>query len=124
MLFEPFSPVDTVLFIAFHCFICCLLYLCLQINIYNKLISKLSAYGIAGNLIEWIRNFLSGRSQCTQINESYSDYVSIPSGVIHGSVLGPLLFLLYVNDVTDIFDGNRVSKLYTDDIKLYSVLNF
>jgi len=54
----------------------------------------------------------------------YSDYVSIPSGVIHGSVLGPLLFLLYVNDVTDIFDGNRVSKLYTDDIKLYSVLNF
>ena len=44
--------------------------------------------------------------------------------MIHGSVLGPLLFLLYVNDVTDIFDGNRVSKLYTDDIKLYSVLNF
>ena len=37
------------------------------------------------------------------------------------SVLGPLLFLLYVNDVTDIFDGNCVSKLYADDIKLYYV---
>jgi len=58
-------------------------------------------------------------------NESYSDCISRPisSGVIQGSVLGPLLFLLYVNDVTDIFDGDCVCKLYVDDIKLYSVLD-
>jgi len=43
--------------------------------------------------------------------------------VIQRSVLGPLLFLLYVNDVTDIFDGDYVCKLYADDIKLYSVLD-
>ena len=61
---------------------------------------------MTGDLIEWIRNFLSERSQCTRFNESYSDYISISSGVIQGSVLGPLLFLLYVNDVSDIFDGD------------------
>jgi len=43
--------------------------------------------------------------------------------VIQGGVLGPLLFLLYVNDVTDIFDGDCVCKLYAKDIKLYSVLD-
>jgi len=64
----------------------------------------LSANGIAGDLIEWIRNFRRKRSRCTRINESYSDCVSISSGVIQGSVLGPLIFLLYMglNDVTDI----------------------
>jgi len=45
------------------------------------------------------------------------------SGVIQGSVLGQLLVLLYINDVTDIFGGSCVGKLYTDDIKLYSVLD-
>ena len=50
-------------------------------------------------------------------------YTSIVSGVIQGSVLGPLLFLLYINDVTDIFSSTCASKLYADDIKLYSVLD-
>ena len=87
------------------------------------LLLKLSAYGITGDLIEWIRSFLSGRTPCTRVNESHSAYTSIVSGVIQGSVLEPLLFLLYINDVTDIFGCSCVSKLYADDIKLYSVLN-
>ena len=74
-------------------------------------------------MIEWIRSFLSGRTQCTRVNESCSEYASIVSGVIQGSVLGPLLFLLYINDVADIFGSNCVSKLHADDIKLYSLLN-
>ena len=45
------------------------------------------------------------------------------SGVIQGSELGPLLFLLYINNVTDIFSSTCASKLYADDIKLYSVLD-
>ena len=94
-----------------------------DVVIHNKLLLKLSAYGITGDLIEWIRSFLSGRTQCTRVNESCSEYASIVSGVIQGSVLGPLLFLLYINDVADIFGSNCVSKLYADDIKLYSVLN-
>ena len=61
---------------------------------HSKLLLKLSAYGISGDLIEWIRCFLSGRTQCTRVNQSYSSYTSIVSGVIQGSVLGPLLFLI------------------------------
>jgi len=90
---------------------------------HSKLLSKLSAYGISGDLIEWINCFLGGRTQCTRVNQSYSSYTSIVSGVIQGSVLGPLLFLLYINDVTDIFSSTCTSKLYADDIKLYSVLD-
>ena len=90
---------------------------------HKKLIHKLSAYGISGDLNEWISSFLTGRSHCTRVNQSCSDYVNIHSGVIQGSVLGPLLFLLYVNDVTDLFDESCKCKLYADDIKLYSVVD-
>jgi len=45
------------------------------------------------------------------------------SGVIQGSELGPLLFLLYINNVTDIFSSTCASKLYADDIKLYSIMD-
>ena len=88
-----------------------------------KLLHKLSAYGIAGDLLAWIRAFLTGRSQCTRINLSYSEYARIESGVVQGSVLGPLLFLLYINDVTDVFNNDCKCKLYADDIKIYSVLD-
>jgi len=94
-----------------------------DVVVHNKLLLKLSASGITGYLIEWICSFLSERTQCTRVNESCSEYASIVSGVIQGSVLGPLLFLLYISHVTDIFGSNCVSKLYADDIKLYSVLN-
>ena len=65
-----------------------------DVVVHNKLLLKLSASGITGYLIEWICSFLSERTQCTRVNESCSEYASIVSGVIQGSVLGPLLFLL------------------------------
>jgi len=93
-----------------------------DVVIHVKLLHKLSAYGIAGDLLAWIRAFLTGRSQCTRINQSYSQYTHIESGVIQGSVLGPLLFLLYINDVTDVFNDDCKCKLYADDITIYSIL--
>jgi len=48
--------------------------------------------------------------------------VCVQSGIVQGSVFGPLLFVLYTNDVTDIFDNSSVCKLYADDVKLYTVI--
>jgi len=85
-----------------------------------KLFHKLSAYGISGNLLTWIRQLLTGRTQNTRVGNSLSDSVQLGSGVVQGSCLGPLLFLLYVNDVTSVISDKCKRKLYVDDLKLYS----
>jgi len=85
-----------------------------------KLLIKLKA----GNLLAWITDFLSNRSQCVRLGNSLSQPISVMSGVPQGSVIGPTLFLLFVNEVIDVFDNLAVSfKLYADDIKLYSCYN-
>ena len=63
------------------------------------------------------------RKQVTRVGESLSDAVYLKSGVVQGSCLGPLLFLLYVNDVTTTLSESTTCKLYADDVKLYSVVN-
>jgi len=89
-----------------------------------KLLIKLKAYGLTDNLLSWITDFLSSRSQCFRLGNSLSQPISVMSGVPQGSVIGPTLFLLFVNDVINIFDNVAVSfKLYADDIKLYSCYN-
>jgi hypothetical protein len=91
---------------------------------HRKLLTKLSAYGISGNLISWISNFLRGRTQQTKIGTALSQTVSLASGVVQGSVIGPLLFLLFVNDVFAILATQDCTcQLYADDLKLYSTLN-
>jgi hypothetical protein len=88
----------------------------------SKLLCKLSALGITGNLLLWINNFLTGRTQCTRVGSSYSQTAPLISGIVQGSCLGPLLFLLYINDVATLFDSAITCKLYADDVKLYSVV--
>jgi hypothetical protein len=88
---------------------------------HNKLFVKLSAYGIAGSLLSWIKDFLFNRSQVTQVGTERSSEKGLVSGIVQGSCLGPLLFLAYVNDVTDVLPSNCTTKLFADDLKLYSV---
>ena len=77
---------------------------------------KVSAHGIQGDAARWIRNWLPGRRQRVCINQSYSNWAPVTSGVPQGSVLGGLLFLIYINDI----DTNIVSKMskFADDTKL------
>ena len=89
---------------------------------HQKLLYKLLNYGISGNLLEWIKNFLSERLQCTKVGNTVSPYIYLTSCVIQGSCLGPLLFVIYINDVT-LFGHDCVCKLYADDLKLYIRMN-
>ena len=68
----------------------------------------------------WISSFLAGRSQRVKINSSLSSSCQVTSGVCQGSVLGPLLFNIFINDVTDSLDPSTTAKLFADDVKLYS----
>ena len=84
---------------------------------HKRLMNKLKVYGIQGNVYTWIQNFLSNRKQRVSVHGSYSDWTNVLSGVPQGSVLGPTLFIIYVNDLP----GNILSLLglFADDTKIY-----
>jgi hypothetical protein len=88
--------------------------------VHSKLLYKLHNYGVRGKLYNWISEFLTGRSQCTVVENEFSSIKQVMSGVIQGSCLGPLLFLLFINDIEIISVNDSNCKLYADDLKLYT----
>nr|CAD2168049.1 unnamed protein product [Meloidogyne enterolobii] len=87
------------------------------------LLRKLSNIGITGKIYQFIKEFLTGRSFRVKIENDFSDNFPISSGVPQGSVLGPLLFIIFINDLPKIFSGSINVKMYADDIKLYVAHN-
>ena len=91
--------------------------------VFSKLLAKLVQYGISGNLLKFISAFLHNREQCVVLDNCFSSVTNVLSGVPQGSVLGPVLFLIFINDVTSICIGESKLKLFADDIKLYTSYN-
>ena len=85
---------------------------------HEGLLFKLKQNGISESLLELLGSYLQNRKQRVVINGSYSDYASIESGVPQGSVLGPLLFLVYINDLE--LDIKSNVKFFADDTMLFS----
>ena len=81
------------------------------------LCNKLSHYGINDNTLKWIKNFLHGRTQQVIVEGYHSSLINVTSGVPQGTVLAPLLFLCYINDLPA--NINSSIKLYADDVLIY-----
>jgi len=84
---------------------------------HQGLLYKLKKIGISGALLNWFKNYLDNRKQHVVINGQYSSCSQIMAGVPQGSVLGPLLFLIYINDITNVIQSEV--RLFADDTILY-----
>ena len=85
---------------------------------HEHLLIKLQYIGIDGELLQWIHSFLTHRLHRVVVNGTFSDWLSVRSGVPQGSVLGPLLFLFYIDDLHTIVRHSKL-KLYANDVALY-----
>ena len=87
---------------------------------HQRLLAKLKGYGIGGNLLNWLTHFIVGRKQRVSFRGHFSPGTMVTSGVPQGSVLRPVLFLAYINDITT---GVRSSmRLFADDSKVYKII--
>ena len=84
---------------------------------HQRLTIQLDNYGIRGNLLQWIKSFHANRTQQVLVEGHTSSHVPVTSGVPQGTVLGPLLFLIHINDLRH--KVSATSRLFANDSLLY-----
>ena len=84
---------------------------------HRRLLKKLQSYGVQGKVLSWIGAFLIGRTQRVAVKGTYSSWSDVLSGIPQGSVLGPLLFIIYINELPEITKSQLY--MFADDCKLY-----
>ncbi|MCG7877682.1 MAG: reverse transcriptase domain-containing protein [Candidatus Thiodiazotropha endolucinida] len=88
---------------------------------HRGLLHKLEKVGIKSTLLHWLASYLSNRKQRVVLPGGISDWLNIHAGVPQGSILGPLLFLIYINDIVDNIDSSV--RLFADDTTLYLIVD-
>ena len=88
---------------------------------HERLLLKLKCHGIDGSLLRWLRCFLSDRKQRVVVRGTHSSWSCVTSGVPLGTILGPILFLIYVNDISS--NISSTLRTFADDTKAYRELS-
>ena len=88
---------------------------------HNELLMKLWNIGIIGTLWKWFKSYLFNRAQCVSINYSLSKCLPVLSGVPQGSILGPLLFIVFINDLPSVISSSN-TFIFADDTKCFKII--
>ena len=84
---------------------------------HQRLLKRMESLGISGHTLDWVRAFLSNRYQRVKVEDQLSDWIPVISGIPQGSVLGPILFVIFINDMPEVVES--LCQLFADDAKIF-----